>query len=354
MRVLFLTRFGCKGASSRLRAYQFFPWLGAQLMEVDASPLFSDEMLVKKYHHGSYSFFGLIATFFLRMRLLLKSYQYDLLWIEKEALPWMPAWLEHLLLRKTPYVLDFDDAIFHNYDLHPFSLIRFLYGRRIDYLMKNARLIVAGNSYLAKRAHLAAAKWVEILPTVIDLFRYSQKPNYSYVSKPRIVWIGSPSTVRYLLDLAKPLAELNMQWPFVLRVIGSSEIKMSGVDIELLGWTLDTENQLLVESDIGIMPLQDTPWEHGKCAYKLIQYMACGLPTVASPIGANKDITIPNQTGLFASSDDEWVRALLVLLSDETLRQKLGQAGRIRVEKEYSLQSIAPRLANLLIQAGRP
>jgi glycosyltransferase involved in cell wall biosynthesis len=331
---------------------QFYPSLSTANIELITSPLFDDRMLFRKYQWGNYGFQNLLFAYFRRLRILWKGDQYDLVWIEKEALPWMPARFEAWLLRNIPYVLDFDDAIFHNYDSHSIPLVRHIYKQRIDYLMQRAKLVIAGNKYLANRAKCAGALWVEIVPTVVDLDRYHCKKTDMVNSMPKIVWIGSPSTAIYLSDLAGPLAELAKQFPFELRVIGGGRILMSGVKVESIDWSLDSEGESISECVIGIMPLRDSPWEQGKCAYKLIQYMACGLPTVASPIGANNDVSISNQTGLFAGSKDEWVKALLVLLSDEMLRQKLGQAGRMMVEKLYSLQITAPRLANLLIQAG--
>ena len=140
--------------------------------------------------------------------------------------------------------------------------------------------------------------------------------------------------------------------PFTLRVIGGGAITMPGVDVESLPWSADTEAAVIAECDVGIMPLRDTPWEQGKCAYKLIQYMACGLPTVASPIGANRDVVIAGETGFFADTAYAWVEKMELLLSDAALRKRLGQTGRARVEAEYCLQQTAPRLVRLLTETG--
>jgi len=294
----------------------------------------------------------LLSAYRRRVRTLMGVHQFDLVWVEKEALPWFPAWLEIWLLRSAPYVLDFDDAVFHNYDLHRFAWVRGVYGRRIDRLMEGARLVIAGNRYLADRATAAGARRVEVIPTVVDLARYVSKRKYSFAKKPHIVWIGSPSSVQYLLELAEPLGMLANRLPFTLRVIGGGTLAMRGVDVESMAWSADTEAAAIVECDIGIMPLRDTPWEQGKCAYKLIQYMACGLPTVASPVGANRDVVIEGGTGFFADTASAWMEKLERLLRDAALRQRLGQAGRARVEAEYCLQQTAPRLVRLLTDAG--
>lgn len=351
MKILFLTRYGQQGASSRMRSLQYIPRLKSHGIECVVSPLFDDAMLLHKYLNGSYKLLDLLTTYWWRIFALISRKQFDLVWIEKEALPFFPALFEIWMLRHTPYILDFDDAIFHNYDLHRYAWVQRIYGRRIDHLMAGAIMVIAGNRYLENRAIAAGAQRVEVIPTVIDLERYISKESYSVVTKPIVVWIGSPSTVQYLLELTEPLSLLAKRQPFILRVIGGDVINMPGVDIEIMDWSTDIEAAAIVECAVGIMPLRDTPWEHGKCAYKLIQYMACGLPTIATPIGANLDVVIEGDTGFFATTPSDWVEKLELLLCDVKLRQRLGRAGRARVEAHYCLQQTAPKLISLFTEA---
>lgn len=352
MKVLLLTRYGRLGASSRLRSLQFLPWLQDAGISCTVKPLFCDELLHAKYQTGGYQLGPVLHAYVTRVRQLMQRCEFDLIWIEKEALPWLPAWFERVLLRGVPYVLDYDDALFHNYDLHRSAWVRGLLGRRIDRLMAGARLVVGGNAYLAQRARDAGAPWVEVVPTVIDLARYVAKPQVSgQLAVPRIVWIGSPSTVQYLAAREAPLAALARRIPFKLRVIGGT-LDMSGVDVECVRWTEDSEVESIAQCDVGIMPLADSPWERGKCGYKLIQYMACGLAVVASPIGVNTQIVQDGINGFLAEGADEWVAKLGQLLGDAPLRETMGQAGRRRVEEEYCVQQVAPRLAGLLLNAG--
>lgn len=354
MNVLVLPRFDQLGASSRLRFLQFLPLLEKSELHCAVAPLIGDDMLLRKYSGAGYGFAALVAAYLSRIRALLTRSRPSLVWIEKEALPWMPAWFELALLRGTPYVLDFDDAIFHNYDRHRSSWVRRLFGRRIDKLMSRARLVVAGNEYLGDRARAAGAKWVETVPTVVDLDRYPP-PDAAGERAPgpiRIVWIGSPSTGQYLSLLAGPLAKLAARHDIVLHVIGAGPVDLPGLTVKSLPWSAATEAAAIRACDIGVMPLFDSAWERGKCAYKLIQYMACGLPTVASAIGANVSVTVEGSTGFVVSGDAEWVAALERLICDPVLRHRLGQAGRQRVEQHYSLQSTALRLGAMLKQAG--
>ena len=351
--LLLLTRYGRLGASSRMRSLQFLPWLEQAGFECTVAPLVDDGQLQVRYQKGGYQLFGLLQAYWRRVRTLMQRHRFDVVWIEKEALPWLPAWFERFLLRGAPYVLDYDDAIFHNYDQHSSALVRRFFGRRIDRLMTGARLVVAGNVYLTQRAQDAGAPWVEILPTVIDLDRYSVKPALAPADELlRIVWIGSPSTIRYLALLREPLAALGQRFAFKLRVIGGGTIDLPGVDVEFMQWAEATEVASIQACDIGVMPLLDSPWERGKCGYKLIQYMACGLPVVASPVGVNGEIVRVGENGFLADTTSEWVDALGRLLSNAALRQQMGKVGRKRVEAEYCIQQVAPRLAALLRTAG--
>jgi glycosyltransferase involved in cell wall biosynthesis len=126
---------------------------------------------------------------------------------------------------------------------------------------------------------------------------------------------------------------------------------LPGVDVECVDWTEDSEVTSIAECDVGIMPLNDTPWERGKCGYKLIQYMACGLPVVASPVGVNREIVRDDENGYLAKEPSDWVSRLGRLLANPQLRLTMGRSGRHRVESEYCVQHMAPRYVALLRRA---
>lgn len=361
VKVLALTKYGRLGASSRMRSLQYLPWFEQAGLQFTVQPLLSDEFLSLRYQQGTYGLWSLLKAYACRLRALMARRQFDVVWIEKEALPWWPLWLELVLLRGVPYVLDYDDAIFHNYDQHANSWARRLFGQRLDGLMAQATLVVGGNHYLAQRARDAGAPWVEVVPTVIDLARYPYPPPTSATALaalpaadglPRVVWIGSPSTVPYLQLIREPLQALAARHPFVLRVIGGGAVDLPGVQVEVVAWTEATEVENISACQVGVMPLLDSVWERGKCGYKLIQYMACGLPVVASGVGVNPEIVRHDENGFVANTADEWVTSLGKLLQSPSLRRQMGAAGRHRVENEYCIQKTAPRMAQLLRSAG--
>lgn len=349
LRILVLTRYGELGASSRMRFFQYLPILAQHGFQVEVQPLFDDDSLSARYSTGHYKFLTLVHSFAKRIFRLIRSKKRDLIWIEKEALPWWPQWFESALLRGVPYVLDFDDAVFHNYDLHRLGWVRQVFGKKLDRLMANATLVVCGNYYLANRAKVACAPRVEVLPTVIDLKKYADTaiPMPAADFLPRIVWIGSPSTACYLEILREPLLSLSQRIPFVLRVIGA-HVEWSDVNVECLQWTSETEVSSIARGAVGVMPLLDSAWERGKCGYKLIQYMACGLAVVASPVGVNNEIVEDSVNGFLAAKAEDWVAALEHLLTNAEVRTRMGQEGKRRVMANYCLQATAPRMIELL------
>ncbi len=346
LRVLALSRYGRLGASSRLRLYQYAPYLQRSNIEVVFSPLLRDEYLVRLYAGKKAAWEQIFIDYMKRFHALLDSRAYDVLWIEKELFPDLPSWFELFLkVCGVPFVVDYDDAIFHSYDLSHSGLRR-LMPRKIDKVMSYASLVVCGNNYLAARAQRAGARRVDILPTVIDLNRYSVR-----VKSPQtqlvIGWMGSPSTVKYLEIIQPAIRACAELFPIKLVVVGA-QFCDGIVPTECHEWSEATEVSEIQQFDIGVMPLLDSPWEQGKCGYKLIQYMACGVPVIASPVGVNATLVCDGDNGYLAESVDEWLLALRKLCADSLIRQAMGQRGRELVEHEYCLQVAAPRLINML------
>jgi glycosyltransferase involved in cell wall biosynthesis len=348
LRILLLTRYGRLGASSRLRAYQYLPYLQAQGLDVTTVPLLGDYYQQDLYSGHSRQWTRILNAYALRLLYLARAARFDLLWIEYELFPWLPALAERFLARRRiPYVVDYDDPIFHRYELHPNGLVRALLGRKIDVIMRRASIVVVGNAYLADRARFAGAKRVELVPTVVDLERYRADPG-SDGRAFTIGWIGSPSTAKYLGQLAPVLASFCRAHDARIVVVGPRATNLDHLQVEVKPWSEATEVEDIYGFDVGIMPLPDDPWERGKCGYKLIQYMACSRPVIASPVGANREIVEHGVNGFLATTDDEWRSALDMLYAAPELRARLGAAGRRKVETAYCTRVTAPRLANLL------
>jgi glycosyltransferase involved in cell wall biosynthesis len=350
MNILVLTRYSRLGASSRLRSLQYVNALAGSAIKFQVFPLLNDDYLRTIYAGEKVSFFTVMSAYWNRLKILRNARNFDVVWIEKELFPNFPCWFELLLARfRVPYVVDYDDAIFHNYDASTNPFLQLL-KNKIDKVMLHAALVTVGNSYLGHRAIKAGSNHVTILPTVIDIRRYP--PPLEQINNERLVigWIGSPSTVKFLQPLLPVLARLTTIFPLELTVIGA---KIDAPDygfIRCVAWDEATEVEEIGRFDIGVMPLPDKRWERGKCAYKLIQYMACGKPVVASPVGMNVDVVQEGINGLLADTDEAWFHALFHLLTDVGLRQTMGRHGRRLVEEKYCLQVMAPKLLQLFEQ----
>jgi glycosyltransferase involved in cell wall biosynthesis len=353
MNIPMLSRYGRLGASSRLRLFQYERYLRANGIEPAPSPFFDDDYILRLYENRQTRMNG-VSAFRRRIRQMRRAGNADLLWIEKEALPWMPWQIERAILPgAVPIVTDYDDAIFHNYDLHGSPAVRLLLGRKIDAVMAASALVLAGNSYLAERARAAGARRIEIVPTVVDIANYAVKPDRGAPITPKIGWIGSPTTwAAYMAPMMSVLTAVAAAEGARMLAVGAGKEAAPHPTLDTMPWSEETEVECIQAMDIGIMPLADSPWARGKCGYKLIQYMACGLPVVASPVGVNAEIVEHGVNGFLARSDDEWRQALETLLCDPGLRRQMGQAGRRKVETQYSLQVWGPRVAGLLRQAA--
>jgi hypothetical protein len=201
-RVLLLARYGALGASSRVRSLQFLPYLEQQGFEVDVASLFDDDYVARLYDGRRQSWAAVAASYGKRVLKLLARGRYDVVWVEKELFPWLPAWADLSLLGGGARLLvDYDDAVFHRYDAHRRAWVRRVLGGKIDAVMRAADVVVVGNAYLGARARAAGARRVELLPTVVDTARYA--PRARTPGAPfTLGWIGTPRTARYLRPLA--------------------------------------------------------------------------------------------------------------------------------------------------------
>jgi glycosyltransferase involved in cell wall biosynthesis len=348
MKILLLSRYSRMGASSRYRSHQYVPLLQEQGCKITVSPLLDDKYLQCLFRGQPVPLCNVIRAYGRRLVELLQASCYDIIWLEYEALPWLPAWMEKLLFRtQIPYVVDYDDAIFHRYDQHTLRVVRRLLGTKIDRVMRNAALVIAGNEYLATRAQHAGAVRIELLPTVIDLNAYPLGPQ-PVNSVFTLGWIGSPITAQYLKHIHSALIEVCRNNEVRIVAIGAKSLDLQGVRIENKSWSETTEGRDLQQFDVGIMPLPDSLWERGKCGLKLIQYMASARPVIGSPVGVNREIIDDGINGFYATSPADWIRAVQTLKHDKTLRQQMGTMGRLKVEQHYCLQVTAPKLLQLL------
>jgi glycosyltransferase involved in cell wall biosynthesis len=224
--------------------------------------------------------------------------------------------------------------------------------RRFSTLCRIADLVVACNETLAARARPHATR-VEVVPTPVDVTRYPKDPPRRTPGRT-VVWIGMPENLRYLELVHAALARLAAEFGDLrLRVISSAAPTWADVPIEYVPWSEAGEVEALCAADIGIMPLSDDEWSNGKCSFKLIQYMAAGLPCVASRIAMNCEVVTPGRNGFLAATPAEWEDRLRNLLTVDDRGRSLGHAGRQLVEQRFDRRLVAVQTAELIASVAR-
>jgi len=221
MKILFLPKHEYMGASSRYRTLQYLPYIKENNIDFDVSPLFSDEYLTFKYEHGKENKIITFKRILNRIRtILFKASTYDVLVIEKELIPYFPAILEgYLKLKKIPYIVDYDDAVWYNYDLHRKSIVKSLFKNKIRYVIKNAQCIVAGSEHIVDYAKHTNARNIVKIPTVIDLEKYICT-DIENKDKFIVGWIGSPSSSKYIFEINTVLKEFTDKYNAIIHLVG--------------------------------------------------------------------------------------------------------------------------------------
>jgi glycosyltransferase involved in cell wall biosynthesis len=279
-----------------------------------------------------------------------QAHRYDLALVYRELLPHGINHAIPLVSAQVPYVFDFDDSVFLPTQKGWRALVSS--PSSTAKLVAGAKVVFAGNTYLGDYARQFSDR-VEVLPTVVDTSRYCPitKPERKV---PLIGWIGSYTTAPYLDRLLPMLDALAKDVAFKLRIVGTPRpIRLQNVEVECPRWSAETEHSFFQDLDVGLYPLTDDAWSRGKCGFKAIQYMACEVPSVVSPVGVVQEIVRDGRDGLWASSLDQWREALIRLLRDPDLRVTLGRSGRTRIESDYSLRAMAPRFLAGLERARR-
>jgi glycosyltransferase involved in cell wall biosynthesis len=347
IKVLGLGLYGPLAASHRYRLGQFVPGLAGMGINLQIRHLLSDDYLHARFNGQALPLRSMMKDGMNRFKDLWHQGDFDAIIMQCELMPLMPGWLERALIRK-PYIYDFDDAFYLKYRTGKMHWAMPLLGSKFDRVMTGAAAVTAGNYGLADYASRFNGN-THYLPTVVDTNRYLPMKSNRDSDVFTIGWIGSPSTAPYLQELIKPLSDLGKEGAIRLIVIGAKAPKIPYVSVVEYEWHEHTELDLINSFDVGVMPLPDDDWARGKCAFKLIQYMACAVPVIASPVGANVSV-VNKESGLLASNAQEWLESFRLLRDKPAMRLNMGEAGRVRVVHHYSLEQNLPKLAGVIHQ----
>jgi glycosyltransferase involved in cell wall biosynthesis len=330
--------------SQRFRVEEYFSLLKEQNIQFDTNEFFDEKAWQVLYQRGwvGLKLWSLAKGFFRRLQfVLLKCKKYDYIVIHREAAPLGPPifewWLTKVLSKKVIY--DFDDAIWipnSSQENRWAGALKCFW--KIKWICKWSHKVSVGNEFLAKYAKQYNAN-VIVNPTCVDTV---DKYNFTAAvneSPPVIGWTGSHSTIQFLAEGIPAIKRLEQEMQFRFVVICDKVPKFDLRSMEFKKWNKKTEIEDLSKIDIGIMPMKNDEWNEGKCGFKLIQYMALGIPAVASPVGVNKKIIDDGINGFLCTSEEEWIDRLKQLLNDPEKRMLFGRKGRQKIVDRYSITS---------------
>lgn len=341
-RIVVLTRYNQQFASARVRYLQYAEkWRKTGrnvLTNVLLDERFNQYILSENkfslnlFFHTAYCYLKRICF------VLFKIKKGDIVFVQLEILPIFPSLLErYLKWRKIPFVIDFDDAFFDFYEKSNSKLVTLFLKNKFSNVVALADWNITGSVYLTEYAKKRSSRVTEI-PTSV-LF---QDYEYSIVKDRNIFtigWIGSPSTSKFIDDIADVIIDFLDKFDSQLLLIGyEGSLFKDHPNINHKPWELETEIKLLNQIDVGIMPLRNNGFSLGKCGFKLIQYMACGKPTISTPLPANVNID-GGMGNLFANTEQEWFQCLEKVYSQHQDFEKIGIANKERVHNFYSIEA---------------
>ncbi|MGQ0761894.1 MAG: glycosyltransferase family 4 protein [Acidobacteriota bacterium] len=358
MKVLALASYPVEAAATRFRLQQYVAPLAKRGIAMTIHPFLDADAFAQFYRRDSLPPIVLAAmkSSVARVFDLVRAQRADVIFVQRDAMLFGPPWFEWLAARmmKRPMVLDLDDATYVAYKSPTYGGLgkALKWFSKTDDLIRWAEVVVCGNSSIADYVRGKGAR-TEIVPTVVDTDIFKPVADKHTSDEPILGWIGTHSTFPYLQSIFPVLSSLAQRHKFRLKIVGAGQdvVEVPGVTVESLPWRLDREVGDFQSVDIGLYPIDESiyeGWASGKSGFKSIQYMAVGVPYVATPVGGSAEIGRAGVTHLTATTHEEWHHALADLITNPEQRRMMGAAGREHVTRHYALDDQADKLAAIL------
>ena len=326
MKILFLVQ-DLDVAASRYRVLQYLPYLKEHGVQATVLP----------FQKG----------FFKKLKLFKSVNEYDILFIQRKRFPVL--WLKYIRKNARRIVYDFDDSVMYRNSkaANPESNTRV---KMFKNMVNASDYVIAGNEYLQKNTTPFTHN-VTIIPSPIDMSLYPLKKYSEKNDNITLGWIGATGSIHYLEKMKPVFEALGKKYEDLrLKIICNVFFDCDNITVEKKLWSEQEEVADIQSFDIGLMPLMDDPWSHGKCGLKILQCLATGVPVVCSPAGVNKEIVKNGVHGFWANTRKEWIEKLEILINDPDRRERMGMEGRKRVIEHYSLEANAPRMLKIFQQ----
>ncbi len=333
-----------RAPGQRFRFEQYINYLQENDFECTISNIIDEKEDKYFYRKGYYwvKLYVYLKSIFVRIKDIIRSRKYDVIFIYREALFTRSSIIERILCKINKVVfVDFDDAIFLlDVSAGNQQLSWLKNHQKINKTLQKCTMSIVGNDYLADYARQFCNN-VTVFPTTLDL-NTIKITEHAIGDKICIGWIGSRTTIKHIEWAAPILRKIQNKYgnKVYFKVVADVSLNIENVDIENVMWSQEIESEQLSSFDIGIMPLPDNEWTRGKCGFKGLQCMAYKIPVVMSPVGVNTKIIQDGINGYLADTENEWLEKISLLIDNATLRRQIGEKGRKTVEESYSFQAL--------------
>ena len=350
-KLLLLTTYDRNSPSSRMRHIRFIDYLSEQGFLVVHQSFFKYSTLESRYHGKNLRVTVVMRSYYERMKILFKLRNFDVIWIEKEMIPYSPRWVEKLLFLnfRGKVVIDFDDDLFSKYRTQIPRLLRMTFGKYSIIDLVNITYTTSSKNMFRKINQQAEKSTAELLPYYLDLERYPKKSKIHKNKRAEdlvVGWIGNPFTsISQLgtnLEILKSISNI-----VSVSLMGASETFSEIPNVQVIEWSEDTEVAFLSSVDIAIMPLPNNEFTEGKSGLKAVQFMACGVPVIASPYSNSIELLTQGR-GVIAESPDEWISNLNLLISDPDRRNIMGEKSAKWIKANYDIRKFQANLLEIL------
>ena len=344
-----------EAAGQRLKYEQYFSNWKEHGFSIELSP-FMDQGLWKVIYEKGFYFkkaFGILKGYLVRIKDLFIIHKYDIIYIHQWTTPFGTK-LYDIIARQlgAKVIYDLEDFVIYKEQLNESRnpiLKHIRSNSKIKFWIKNADHVITSspelNKYCVSMNRYGSATFIS---SSVDTSRFLPVNRYKNDHKIVIGWTGTFSSIKFLDLLKNVLLNLNSTHDFKLRVIANCDYQLPDVDVEVIKWTKNKEVEDLQGIDIGVYPLENSKWVLGKSGLKAIQYMAFGIPTVATSVGTSKTIINHMSNGWLATSEDEWLSALKTLIENPELRQSMGRLARETIVSTYSLEAVGSQYLEIL------
>lgn len=350
--MLALAWYGRDGASSRVRMMQYAPHLAELGIDLAVHSLLPEDYVGHLYQTGRRPVGAVAAACLRRIGAMLSHRRVDMVWVQREAVPFLPFMFERGLYLGRPIVVDYDDAHHLFYKRFGNPIVRLGLENKLERLMAMADAVTVGSPGMAGVAKQSGATRVHVVPSAVDVTQYTASAGFS--ESFTAGWIGSPMTADESLPLVTtPLRRLLAETGAKCRLIGVRADQFPDVDAERVPWSEAGEQDGIAGMTVGLCPLPDTDWHRGKSGYKIIQYMAAGKPTLASPVGIAADLVRDGETGFLCRTADDWYARLVQLQRNPKMCETFGARAAEIARQRFDIKVVAAQLSKIFMDVVR-